>query len=81
MQEFKPRAIAPITVEDYVQVPYFEFKVDKEGKYRCPKDVYLKPDCSEVYYLLSQKDVVLTWSEVTVLVDVSLTGRLYKKGV
>ena len=74
-----PRAIATINVEDYVQIDYFEYRVDKEGRYRCPQDVYLKPDNVDTYYPLAEKDAVLTWAEITTLLDTSLTGRLYRR--
>ena len=78
MTEFKPRPIQIFTVEDYVNIPYFQYKMTKQGVYASPDDLYWKGD-KGTYYPLEKKDAPLEWKEVCVLVDVSLTGRLYKK--
>ena len=78
MTEFRPKSIGTVTVEDYVQVDYFLYKMDKEGIYTSPNDLYWKGN-TDVYYSMHKKDLPLTWKEVCVIVDVSLTGRLYKK--
>ena len=71
-----PKPIQIITIEDYFQIDYFTYKMDREGIYRSPQDLFWKGKTG-VYYAMKKQDEVLSWHDVSILVDVSLTGRLY----